>query len=817
MPSASANTRKLNLAFVAELIAEGATEATFSTALAKIRDRYPVVPGGDKATNKLHSTRQRQVAIQLRRALKIEDRLKAKLSAAAEGSNDNSPEPAASAASAAAPPAASAAAPPAAAPMSPEEAYIARTRLSSMHLEEIARLYRFEDIIALATGKRITTIPQWRQHTYARLAMAYESASSEAEKVRASERIHDFLMEIVRDEFLQSWILFWATSMFSLKDKIERDLKLSGLPTIDEARDREVMIIIAPFMTPAVRAQFADVETRYKIAMVTAADTAPIVKELHKLILDLYEEAVPAYSRRLRAEKYGNPQVGPRILKNVNELYAKRLAEIEESSASPGTKQRRASALLQGQKTHFQAPRWAGTKCDKMLGFEQHAGECATDAIQQIVLFADPWKNKIQPLVYNLTDANIADLYAAFIVGPVIHPDRAVFQSLLLNIQRRFQNHYNALQLLSHEEDCVPPFDYRELLTEAATEGSFAGLSLKQKKKLSGELGPSLKRELTTLWPAAAQTATTSTANILSILRIMFRLFGISYVICDMVYYSIIETRVFHSDHRAAHDKRRPAEERDAIHLKLNSYKGHTHLAFWLALDSYHPLRPMTREGRAGHATAIYCCESIWYYYDNNIGIVKLHSHLMEDLLNEVTEKWYIGTGYTADELVFYKIPHFDAAVGVEALPTKEIHYWDYTTQSWTPCLYRLIIDRHSDQFFHFGECIHIMTADHRHTGYTSPYLRYQYVYESSTERPEPKSPSKSKSPPKPKSPSMTRKSPTFAEKALLKRIANLKNVNNTERALTKRIQNLKNVNNTEKALLKRLRSLTHKKSRSAS
>ena len=281
----------------------------------------------------------------------------------------------------------------------------------------------------------------------------------------------------------------------------------------------------------------------------------------------------------------------------------------------------------------------------------------------------------------------------------------------------------------------------------------------------------------------------------------MFDLFEISYVRCFNIYTNISYRRLIH----------RLESRPDSI------FKGWTHLAFWISLAPYHPLRPMEAKDQsaAGHATAIYCCESIWYYYDNNIGIVKLHPHLMEDLLNEVTEKWYIGTGYTGDELVFYKIPRFDGAMDVEALPTKQIHYWDFTTQSWTPCLYKRIIDRHSHQFFHLNQCIHIMTDDHRHTGYTSPYLQTEYVLGSSTERPEPKSPSKSKS--KSKSPSKSRKRSSSTERALLKRIAALKNVNNTERALTKRIQNLKNVNTTEKALLARIRSMTRKKSRSAS
>ncbi len=303
----------------------------------------------------------------------------------------------------------------------------------------------------------------------------------------------------------------------------------------------------------------------------------------------------------------------------------------------------------------------------------------------------------------------------------------------------------------------------------------------------------------------------------------MFRLFGISYVRCLNVHTDILYRWVFHRESGRAHDD----DDDDDKSLKLGLYKGYTHLAFWISLGSYHPLRPREAKDSAGHATAIYCCESIWYYYDNNNGIVKLHPHLMEDLLNEVTEKWYIGTGYTGDELVFYKIPRFDIpcfdTVDVEALPTKQIYYWDFATQSWTPCLYKRIIDRHSHQFYHLNQCIHIMTDDHRHTGYTSPYLQTEYVHGSPTERPEPKS----ASPPKPKSktksasvpksksasPSKSRKSST--EKALLKRIAALKNVNNTERALKKRIQNLKNVNNTEKALLTRIRTMTRKKSRS--
>jgi hypothetical protein len=303
--------------------------------------------------------------------------------------------------------------------------------------EELAEQYGFEEIVAIATGKHLRIKEKDSQRAYARFALAYESASSKAEKDRISEDIYDLLMDIARKAIVKEWNSYKITSMFSLKFIISRQLKLNDLPSVQGEYDS--IILVEPLMTPAIREELAELDIDYTIAKATSQDTAPIVKNIHEFFIRLYEEAIPGYKKRRRREKYGDPQVDNSTLKKVNAVYGKRLKEIEESSASPETRKRRTNALLQGQKTHFQAPRWAGTKCDKMLGFEQHYGECATDAVQQIILFADPWKNKIQPLVYDLTDANIADLYAAFIEVPGPHPDRTVLRSLLRNLQRRFQ------------------------------------------------------------------------------------------------------------------------------------------------------------------------------------------------------------------------------------------------------------------------------------------------------------------------------------------------------------------------------------------
>jgi hypothetical protein len=416
-------------------------------------------------------------------------------------------------------------------------------------------------------------------------------------------------------------------------------------------------------------------------------------------------------------------------------------------------------------------------------------------------------------LVYTLTDAIIEELYVAFVAGPPPHPTKSGLKSLLLNMKRRFQNHYTALQLLSHEEECVPQFNYRKLLTEAATEASFAGLSLRQKKKLSGELGPSLKRDLTTLLPGIA---TTHNHNVLLIFRMIFQLFKISYVVCDLRGTDLESRQFFQTT------------------VYSSPYREHVHLAFYLTSIQYIPnkitLVPPKGEERwrdtidAPHVTAIYQCDSTWYYYDNNSGIFKLPPQLMEDLLNEVTTKWFIAMTYTVGGVAFFKIPYFNTE-DIAVLSTKTFYSWRLNVSvSWEPMPYTYIIDN-QPPLFRFYSCIHIMTADHRHTGYASPYLQHTYVHGNDTEpqirlqnilRREIEEADED-IPPNTIHRDIEEGAKVFTSpsRGRASKSAPLKNVNATEKALLKRIAALKNVNNTERALLARLRSMTRKKSRS--
>jgi hypothetical protein len=701
----------------------------------------------------------------------------------------------------------------------------------------IGARYELPDIKALGLAPsldhfvRVTT--KGEQRIFARLALAYESAEAlrdTSEMAKIAKSIHSFIVPILRKEYRKYWRVKYLDTMLGPKHFLQTQLGMSGLPI---SKKNNSLIAIKPFLTEEIRDMFADIDMLYRMKKATSKDLSPIETMAHKLLIHLYEEAVPSFKKEQRRLRYGNPNVNSPTLNKINAIYTQRLESIERGSGSRGTKTRKANALRKGKATHFQAPRWAGTKCDKMLGFAQHAGECATDALQQILLFADPWKNKIQPLVYDLTEANIEDLYTDFVAGPPPHPTKSGLKSLLLNMKKRFQNHYTALQILSHEEDCVPPFDYRKLLTEAAAEASFAGISLEQKKKLSGELGPSLKRDLTTLLPGIT---TTHNHNMQSIFRILFRLFKIPYVVFDIV--NIVPE----------------ARKWFQTIVYSSPYRENVHLAFYLTSIGYLPnkiaLLPPKGEDAfkytsgAPHATAIYQCDSTWYYYDNNSGIFKLHPRLMEDLLNEVTTEWFIAMGYTTAGLEFFKIPYFNTD-NVEVLSTKTVYYWKLNSSvDWQPLSYKFIVDTNIILFKFYG-CIHIMTADHRHTGYASPYLQHTYVHGNDTEPQEERGTKKEvrlwnilrreieeageereETPPnairRETSPNTIRRDIkegakvfTSPSRGRASKSAPLKNVNATEKALLKRIAALKNVNNTEKALLARIRSMTRKKSRS--
>ena len=54
---------------------------------------------------------------------------------------------------------------------------------------------------------------------------------------------------------------------------------------------------------------------------------------------------------------------------------------------------------------------FTGTLCDP-IGFSQHSGECWSDSILQSFIFADDFKDVVQPLLYNtFSDAEKLNKY----------------------------------------------------------------------------------------------------------------------------------------------------------------------------------------------------------------------------------------------------------------------------------------------------------------------------------------------------------------------------------------------------------------------
>jgi len=79
-----------------------------------------------------------------------------------------------------------------------------------------------------------------------------------------------------------------------------------------------------------------------------------------------------------------------------------------------------------------------------MIGFKQHAGECASDSIQEVMLFADGIREYTQPIFYGLTKEQI-ELRVQMVLES---DDWASFQDYLYYIQKRFRSHYDVINYL---------------------------------------------------------------------------------------------------------------------------------------------------------------------------------------------------------------------------------------------------------------------------------------------------------------------------------------------------------------------------------
>jgi len=93
--------------------------------------------------------------------------------------------------------------------------------------------------------------------------------------------------------------------------------------------------------------------------------------------------------------------------------------------------------------------------CDR-LGFHQHTGECWSDTIQQILFFADGFKEITQPLFYNITDEEIEEKVDLFIKKYPQIITREDYIEGCIAMRNRFKRHYDYLILLESHPDLTP-------------------------------------------------------------------------------------------------------------------------------------------------------------------------------------------------------------------------------------------------------------------------------------------------------------------------------------------------------------------------
>jgi hypothetical protein len=263
-----------------------------------------------------------------------------------------------------------------------------------------------------------------------------------------------------------------------------------------------------------------------------------------------------------------------------------------------------------------------GVQCDP-IGFQQHRGECATDSLQQILLFADQWKAKTQPMVYTMTQKIYNEIYTRYYKRASDRPfPGKVMLEFFRILQMRFRNHYAMIGTTKYavNDECVEPFMYRRYVKALHRENTgLTGALATRKRRLSANLGIGAKDSLRSLLGTrdSKPVGTARTTDMVSYFRGIWEFCGL---------------REYLPLYRIRHA---PV----ATYPRL--FPNYNHVAFYLGSEKINPSSPITykgldREGDVGHATAIYMCDGKWVYYDNNRGIMDIAQPLMDDILNEV-------------------------------------------------------------------------------------------------------------------------------------------------------------------------------------
>ena len=219
-----------------------------------------------------------------------------------------------------------------------------------------------------------------------------------------------------------------------------------------------------------------------------------------------------------------------------------------------------------------------------VVGYHQHNSECASDAIQEILLFADGIREYTQPILYGLTPEQIE--VRSKIVLEFAQWER--FSDYLTYIQKRFRSHYDVINYLRLHK--IKPQNYYSKEEEVCELDPI----FRRKKRESAEGGilalKKLKREH--VYTESGMSSPLMKTTMESILKMFGAPYGIT-TIKDIIKPNAVGSTIVSTVSYAIGDGT----------VKTNTMR---------------------------HATGFLKMLGEWYYYDNEAGIVKADKAIIE-------------------------------------------------------------------------------------------------------------------------------------------------------------------------------------------
>jgi hypothetical protein len=290
-----------------------------------------------------------------------------------------------------------------------------------------------------------------------------------------------------------------------------------------------------------------------------------------------------------------------------------------------------------------------GIVCDS-LGYEQHFGECWSDTLQQIIMFADGFKEKTQEYMYTTPyptlQTKINHLFES--TGTEKTSERDDFQDTATRyvqyMQERFINHYDLLhsddpEFLRTKQECsLNPFLLRTTLGPAV------------RRQKSMETAVSAARLFKNKYNLNIYSNSSGlSADIYNGLYMMlFNLFELNYSIneIDIIIYNqfCFQLRQLQKTSNNKNNNNNNNNNNNDIikHLQINIQKDKTIIKSLFEQTNIKAIHIsgfyIKKQGMApesGHACAFLKCDSIYYYYDDNIGLLQVDIPNFEYLLEE--------------------------------------------------------------------------------------------------------------------------------------------------------------------------------------